>query len=138
MKHSEQANKYHQYDGYNCCQAVLAAYDDVLNIDASVLFKLSEGFGIGSGAMNGLCGAVNAGIMILSYLISSGDLSGNTNTKGKTYRIIRDYQDRFQKQTKALICRQLKDPKSETYTPCANCISIACDCLDEILTELPL
>lgn len=38
--------------GYSCSQAVACAYCDLLGIDESLLFKMSEGFGLGMGAMD--------------------------------------------------------------------------------------
>ena len=136
MTHAEKANYYHSMCGYNCAQAVVIAFNDILNIDPTLLLKLCEGFGLGGGTMNGICGAVNGGMMVIAHLTSDGNVEEGPKTKGMTYRHVKAYQNMFLEKTNALICRQLKDPKSSTYTPCTSCINYACDALDQYLKEL--
>ena len=40
--------------GYNCCQAVLLAFSDILKVDQETLKTIASGFGGGMGAFRGL------------------------------------------------------------------------------------
>ena len=44
------------HQGYNCAQAVCAVFADKVNLDEDTLFRLSEGFGAGTGNLQGACG----------------------------------------------------------------------------------
>jgi len=58
-------------EGYNCAQAVIMAFSDVLPIDEQLLLKISSAFGGGFARTRNLCGAV-AGIgMVLGVLKDS-------------------------------------------------------------------
>ena len=38
-------------NGYNCCQAVVCTYCDLLGMDEKTAFRASEGFGLGIAGM---------------------------------------------------------------------------------------
>ena len=40
-------------DGFNCCQSVLLAFEDILPVDALTLKTLGSGFGGGVGGVGG-------------------------------------------------------------------------------------
>ena len=44
--------------GYNCAQAVVCAYCDLVGLDKETAYKMSEGFGFGMGCME-MCGALS-------------------------------------------------------------------------------
>ncbi len=46
--------------GYNCCQAVVCTYCDLLGMDEVTAFRASEGFGLGIAGMQETCGSVCA------------------------------------------------------------------------------
>lgn len=45
-------------EGYNCAQAVVFAFNDVLNLDTNMILSLSSSFGGGMGRLREVCGAV--------------------------------------------------------------------------------
>lgn len=57
-----------KHNGYNCAQAVLASYADILPIDAESLKKLGAAFGVGMGTRDTVCGALAAAQMILGLV----------------------------------------------------------------------
>ena len=59
--------------GYNCSQAVLCAYHDLIGLEERQAFKIAEGFGSGMGGLRHTCGAVTARFMVASYFSSDGD-----------------------------------------------------------------
>ena len=50
----------------NCCQAVIKAFADTVDVDESTLMRLASGFGSGMGTMEGTCGTLVGAIMIAS------------------------------------------------------------------------
>ena len=55
MNRCEQAAAYHK-KGFNCCQSVLAAFQDVIGLTETQCLTLGGGFGAGAGTGE-LCGA---------------------------------------------------------------------------------
>ena len=51
-------------EGYNCAQAVFAAFADKYGIDKDTAMKLSSSFGGGMGRMREVCGAVSGMFMV--------------------------------------------------------------------------
>ncbi len=47
-----------KHNGHNCCQAVLCAFSDELNMPTETLDKIGAGFGGGMGCLEGTCGAL--------------------------------------------------------------------------------
>ena len=45
------AKKLFKEDGYNCCQAVVLAYNDIFCLDDKMAASLSSGFGGGMGSL---------------------------------------------------------------------------------------
>lgn len=64
MNRAEKAVEY-KHSGYNCAQAVLAAYSDELSLDESTLKRLGASFGVGMGTLDATCGALCAAQMVL-------------------------------------------------------------------------
>ena len=81
-------------EGYNCAQAVIMAFADVLPIDEELLLKISSAFGGGFAKTRNLCGAV-AGIgMVLGVL---KDTLGNVaDDKKDIYQKVRSLTDQFE------------------------------------------
>ena len=72
--------------GYNCCQSVVCAFKDELDVDEATLFKAGEGFGFGMGNSNGTCGAVSGAVIPAGLLNSTANYDG-PNSKPHTYDI---------------------------------------------------
>lgn len=51
--------------GYNCAQAVFAAYAENIGMTESQALKLSSGFGGGMGGMRNVCGAISGMLMVV-------------------------------------------------------------------------
>lgn len=102
------------HEGYNCAQAVFAAFADVMGIDTEFALKLSSSFGGGMGRMREVCGACSGAFMVL------GALYGNTNSdnqsKMKHYELVRYAAEEFKKINGSIICRELLDG-IDTTTP---------------------
>ncbi len=55
----------YKHSGMNCCQAVLAAYAEELEMEPAEAKKLGAAFGAGMGGMQGTCGALIGAEMAL-------------------------------------------------------------------------
>ena len=61
--------------GYNCAQAVACTYCDLFGLDEETAFRLTEGYGLGMGNMEGTCGALSAACLLAGMKNSTGDYS---------------------------------------------------------------
>ncbi len=126
MKHSS---------GYNCAQAVACAFADVIGIDETELFKMSEGFGFGMGS-NQVCGAVSGMLAAASTLSSDGNLEAPA-TKKKTYALMRELQQAFIDKNSSIICKDLLGgPDRPKLRSCSGCVEDAASILEEKLDLL--
>jgi C_GCAxxG_C_C family probable redox protein len=73
--------------GNSCAQAILEAYCSKVNIDKNTALKLGAGLGGGVGRTQSICGAINAGAIILGARHSTG-ISGDNDSKEKTSEIV--------------------------------------------------
>lgn len=92
--------------GFNCAQAVLAAYAAGRNLDERGALKLATGFGGGMGCLGEQCGAVTGAVMALS-LAHGRETLADTESKGKTYGLVKEFAARFKAEHGTLVCREL-------------------------------
>lgn len=121
--------------GYNCAQAVLCAYSDLLGVEEETLFAVAEGFGGGMGGMMGTCGAVTAMSMAAGLTNSCKDLAACA-TKPGTSRLVRELATEFSGKNQSLICRELKGVDTgKPLQSCEGCIADAVRILGERLFQ---
>ncbi len=94
--------------GYNCAQAVLYAYKDVIDIDGNTALKMACGFGAGMGRKGEVCGAVTGGIIAIGVIYGRGESDEKSATE-KTYTKARELMDKFENRHSTYICRELLD-----------------------------
>ena len=92
--------------GYNCSQAVLCAYHDLMGMDETNAFKIAEGFGSGMGGLRHTCGAVTAMFMVASYFASDGNKEQN-DSRRSCYKNIYDLAVQFEQKNSSLMCDKL-------------------------------
>ena len=104
MDRCEQAVDYHK-KGFNCCQSVLAAFQDVIGLTETQCLTLGGGFGAGAGTGE-LCGAVTGAVMVLDLLTPAdpGDVMGS---KKRSVGQAKELQKRFAERFDALRCADL-------------------------------
>ena len=90
-------------DGYSCAQAVFSAYAEKLGMDRQTALKVSAGFGGGMGRMGETCGAITGAFMALGLKYGGPD----SESKDKTYELVRELADRFRARHGSLECREL-------------------------------
>ena len=132
-------------EGYNCAQAVFAAFSDVTGIDFEKSVKLSSGFGGGMGRMREVCGAVSGMFMVLGAI--DGYTSPTDNAvKMELYAKIQHLAGEFKAENGTIICRELLDgnvssapnptertPEFYKKRPCGEYVQIAADVVADYL-----
>lgn len=129
MSRIEDAMNYKQ-SGYNCSQAVLKAYKDVVNLDEDTLNKIGSGFGVGMGCMEATCGSLIGANMLLGLL--------NNNPRKRTMTYSATLMQRFKELTgsPSANCNVLKGiDTGKVICPCIDCVRFACQALEETLKE---
>lgn len=131
----EKAIAYHK-TGYNCSQAVICTYCDLLGIDEETAFKVSEGFGGGMGGMrDGTCGAVTGMYMLAGMKNSSGSIE-KEKTKADTYKLIQKLAEEFRIMNTTVICSELLGVAGQPkLRSCDGCIEDACKLVEKHLID---
>lgn len=100
------ARKLFKEDGYNCCQAVVLAYNDIFGLDEKTAASLSSGFGGGMGRMREVCGSVS-GMVFLAGLLSPADNPSDKAARTANYALVQDVAAEFKAINGSIICREL-------------------------------
>ena len=108
-------------EGYNCAQAVVMAYDDVMTMDVEALARLAAPFGGGMGRMREVCGTVSGMTFVAGALAPSADPK-NLEERKNNYALVQHFADLFRRENGDIVCRRLLglEPmveKSETAMP---------------------
>jgi C_GCAxxG_C_C family probable redox protein len=105
MTRSENAQHYFK-NGFNCSQAVLAAFADDLEMSKDSCLKIACGFGGGMARQQLTCGAVTGAIMALGLKFGK---AGNDDDAKKlfTYKKTQALMDEFRKKHNSINCREL-------------------------------
>lgn len=114
----EKAKRLFKDGGYNCCQAVVLAYNDVFGIDDDTAAALASGFGGGMGRMREVCGSVSGMVMLAGLVRPSTDPSDKAGRTGN-YALVQEVAAEFKAQNGSIICRELLGlaPMSESPVP---------------------
>ena len=92
--------------GYNCAQAVCAAFAPEMGLDEAAALRLSSGFGGGMGGMRGVCGAISG--MVMAYGMLRGyDEADDMEGKKEAYAAIQHMTACFTEKYENLHCRVL-------------------------------
>lgn len=102
--------------GYNCAQAVYAAFADRMNISEKDALRRVSGLGGGIGRMREVCGAVSAAALVLSELYGYTD-ARDDDAKKELYAHIQEVSAQFKAEYSTIICRELLCLKKNDITP---------------------
>ena len=139
-------------NGYNCCQAVVLAYEDLIvqmnpGMTREALARLGNMFGSGVAGTGEVCGAFNGLCMVLGLV--SDIPTDDRMARMPIYRDIQGMSDAFAEKFKSVRCRDIlknfgPDPYfdddeelAEIYAkrPCAKCVAYAVDMIEEYLNK---
>ena len=106
-KRSDLAREYF-LKGYNCSQAVVMAFSDLMGMDEKTAVRLSSSFGGGIGRMREVCGTFS-GMMIVFGVLSGYDAASPTAKEDKIlhYARIQELARRFREIHGTIVCREL-------------------------------
>lgn len=124
--------------GFNCAQAVLAAYCEDFGLDTPTALRLGEGFGGGVAGGGGLCGALSGAVMALG-LYAGRDEAGDLAAKEHTQSLILALLARFQARHGDTACEALLRSQGVALggkcPACAAFVETACELVDGLLLE---
>ena len=136
-------------EGYNCAQAVFAAFSDLTGIDEQTSVKLASSFGGGFGRQREVCGAVSGMVMALGVIYGYDSPTDNV-AKKEQYALVQSLMKQFADNNGSYICRELlglqenqnsnpePTPRNASFykkRPCVELVGEAARLLDEYITN---
>ena len=100
------AKRLFKEEGYNCCQAVVLAYNDVFDMDDSLAASLSSGFGGGMGRLREVCGSVSGMVMLAGLISPAADPSAKDG-RTRNYSLVQEVAGEFKAINGSIVCREL-------------------------------
>mgnify|MGYP005899643253 CR=1 FL=1 len=131
-------------EGYNCSQAMVAAFSDLMGMDKKTALRLASSFGGGMGRMREVCGAVSGMTFVISALYDD-DKSG-------IYKRVQAVANEFREENGSIVCRELlglskpgpdsplAEPRTKEYykkRPCPELVELAADILEKYISNNP-
>lgn len=145
-KHEKLAHKYFT-DGYNCAQAVFAAFHEEMGIDEKTALRQASAFGGGMGRLREVCGAVSGMYMVLGTLYGYDDAK-NDEAKTVLYSRVQKMAEEFKEEYGTIICRELlgesgaqiptptpRNPEFYKERPCLSFVVSAARIMSEFIEE---
>ncbi len=137
--------------GYNCCQSIVLAFEDLLPVDKALLSKLSSSFGGGMGRLREVCGSVS-GMFMAAGLLYGYEEPETGSVKAEHYERIQELARRFEEKHGSIVCRELlglnvrhdrplPEARTDEYykkRPCPELIGDAAEILEQFISENPL
>ncbi|MCM1246042.1 MAG: C-GCAxxG-C-C family protein [Roseburia sp.] len=142
--------------GYNCSQAVVLAFADVLGTEWEQAARMSASFGGGLARLRHVCGTVSGMSMVAGMMTASSDPK-NLQKKKENYETVQKLAKEFEKRNGSIICRELlgigtdkttvgkeyetgaePEPRTKEYydkRPCKELVGEACEILEELLFQ---
>ncbi len=109
-RHSERAVELHA-DGYNCAQAVFAAFSEKHGLDAGMAARLAAGMGSGM-RVGEVCGAAAGAALVIGLRDGSPDTSDRSTAKMSEENTSR-FMKAFRERQGSLRCQELLPLKPE-------------------------
>ena len=102
--------------GYNCAQAVVMAFDDVMGLDELHAARLAAPFGGGMGRLREVCGTVS-GMTLLAGAISPSCDPKNMAERAANYALVQRFAEAFRAENGDIVCRRLLglEPRVEQH-----------------------
>ncbi len=135
----------HFTNGYNCAQAVFAAYAPSMGIAYDDALRITAGMGGGMGRLQEVCGAVSAAFLLIGCQFGGTD-PADTTAKDFTNAQVQEFARRFRMLHGSIHCKDLlgcdinteEGRKKHTElnqreTVCAQCVHDAATLLEAML-----
>ena len=123
-------------EGFNCSQAVVAAYATEYGFTQEQCFKMAASFGGGIGRMRETCGAA-CGLFLLAGLKTGATVGSDTASKMNNYATVKKLADRFIEENGALRCEDILSLAREgkCAAPCVERVRSAARLWEEYCLE---
>lgn len=145
MTHADKAEQLF-CEGYNCAQAVLAAFGDLTGLSDDTAMRIASSFGGGIARMREVCGAVSGAAMVLGLVRGSADPT-DKEAKKAHYQLVQEFAAAFREQNNSIVCRELlggvqttpggvpedRTPAYYHKRPCPALVRCAAQILDQML-----
>lgn len=92
--------------GYNCAQAVVAAFADIYGYTGEQALRMSAGFGGGIGRTRQTCGAA-CGMVMLAGMECGATDAADREGKSENYRVVQELLGRFKELHGTTVCAEL-------------------------------
>ena len=102
-------------EGFNCSQAVCAAFADMYGYTQEQALQMSASFGGGIGRMRMTCGAA-CGMFLLAGLHKGCTEGADRAGKEANYKLVQQLADEFSRRNGSLICAELLGLSSQRHT----------------------
>ena len=102
----EKAKRLFKEGGYNCCQAVVLAYNDLFGLDNETAAAVSSGFGGGMGRMREVCGAVSGMTMLAGLMKPASDPSVK-DWRTANYALVQKMAGEYRDINGSIVCKEL-------------------------------
>lgn len=109
--------------GFNCCQAVVLAFADVLESNSlcnkDILAMMGSGFGGGMGRLREVCGSFS-GMVMMAGFISPADKPQDMDGRTANYALVQEFAQSFKDVNGgSIICRELLGlvPRPQVESP---------------------
>ncbi len=113
--------------GCNCTQAILLAYQDLIDIPKEKLEAIGSYFQFGMGNASSTCGALLGAALVL----------GGIEGKGNKMLKAKELNEEFKKKAGALICKDLKGLETGVcLCPCSKCVEIAATLIEDRISTM--
>ncbi len=104
-------------EGYNCAQAVAAAFSEETDVPKEQMIKMASGFGGGIGRLREVCGAVSGMVLVCNMLYGYESPTDNEK-KMNYYADIQSLLLKFKSRNGTYICRDLLSlPENNENSP---------------------
>lgn len=103
-------------EGYNCSQAVVAAYADMYGFTREQALKMAASFGGGIGRMRKTCGAA-CGLFMLAGLETGCTDGKDRDGKEANYKLVQQLAEEFKKRNGSITCAELLGLDKSAPTP---------------------
>lgn len=138
-------------EGYNCAQAVVLAFADLIGMDEKALARVSSSFGGGMGRLREVCGAVSGMFFVAGALYGYEEPgAAGQQEKAAHYARIQELAGEYRAVNGSIICRELlgldtlgaDQPTPELRTaeyykkrPCGQLVMLAATILEEYIEK---
>ena len=137
-------------EGYNCAQAVVAAFAEEIGLPAETAIRFISPFGGGMGRLREVCGAFSGMLAVLGACYGYTDPQASEE-KHALYKEVQALAAKFKEQNGAIVCRELlglragaSDPKPAERTTayyhdrrCGDFVACAANLLADFMAEHP-